>query len=149
MTRTADALELLTEQHDELDALLATVINTTEAMRIQALGELADKLTTHLAVEQELFYPSIAASTPAGLLDEAVSEHLEMKRVLADLLWMDADDVDFSCRLAKLGELLQKHNHEQEDELFVAVAETMLPFQLVALGTELQAWSDSYVCIAA
>ena len=65
-----DVLSLLTRQHDEIEALLVEVtVADVMPMRASALSELADKLSLHLALEQELLYPATV-----GIVSDEVRE---------------------------------------------------------------------------
>jgi hypothetical protein len=152
MTRISDALELLTAQHAELDALVADVVaaGLDPQARARTLGELADKLTTHLAVEQELFYPSIGSvGARTMVMTEVIAEHVEIKRALADLLWIELDDADWLPRLTRLRDLLAGHTGWQEDILFEAVARTMSSESLAEIGEQLRERSQTSLCLAA
>jgi hypothetical protein len=141
MNRISDALELLTAQHEEIERLLGEL--TTAGPDARLFGELADKLTTHLSAEQELFYPSIAGAVPPPA--ELIAQHARIKRVVADLLWRELDDDG----LALLRTLFSHHIREQEGGLFMAVAEAMPAAALCGVGEQLRAWSERSLCIAA
>jgi len=140
MRPISDALELLTSQHEELDFLVTQVQQTYDS---DAFDELADKLVSHLALEQELFYPAVSSAIPNDVQRELLAEHVAIKRVLADLVWLGVDDKEFGSRLSDLASLLDGHCGWQEDELFTAVAETLTPDRLSALCNELKAF-DAY-----
>jgi len=140
MPRISDPLELLTDQHDELLGLLDTLASSNEAARTRAFNELAEALPDHLAAEQELLYPIIGAQLPAAIHEELVAEHVEIKRVLADLLWFGLDDADASQRIAALRALLDGHTAYQEQELFETAAEMLAPIDITVLGSRLSAW---------
>lgn len=133
MTQICDALELLTAQHEEIDELCERIARYRDAA---AFDELADKLPTHLALEQELFYPTIPIAQEVRA--ELIAEHVAIKRLLGQLVWMGIEDEDFGDLFAQLGELLLGHTAYQEDHLFTAVAETMPADRLAALCDELQ-----------
>ena len=130
MTRISDALELLTAQHEQIEDLYEQVRQIGDE---SAFIELADKLATHLALEQELFYPAIAPRIPTDVMSELLAEHAAIKRVLADLVWLGTTDADFRPTLERLGELLFGHSAWQEDELFTAAAESMSTDELAAM----------------
>src|SRR5688572_11092828 len=88
---TTDVIELLEQQHAEIDSLIA-LLERGEGDRRAVFNELADKLAAHAAIEEKLFYPSIVARDTEKLLGESVEEHLSIKRVLADLIMMKLDD---------------------------------------------------------
>jgi hypothetical protein len=130
MNRIRDALELLTAQHEQIDDLFEQVRQIGDE---DALVELADKLTTHLALEQLLFYPAIRAQVTSDVMTELLAEHAAVKEVLADLVCLGTRDDDFLPTLARLGTLLVGHSSWQEEELFTAAAETMSCAELAAL----------------
>ncbi|HSD89418.1 MAG TPA: hemerythrin domain-containing protein [Kofleriaceae bacterium] len=145
MNQIRDALELLTEQHADLDELCDQVGASRDAT---AFAALADKLTHHLALEQELFYPAIAAQLSADVMTELMTEHVTIKRILAKLVWLGVEDEDFSMLFSQLVELLRGHAAWQEDQLFTTAAETLSADRLADLGGRLQAF-DSMVAVAA
>ncbi|MBA3537991.1 MAG: hemerythrin domain-containing protein [Deltaproteobacteria bacterium] len=143
MQRIADPLELLTAQHDQLDKLIARVATARDLqVRSAAFDRLADKLVEHLAVKQELVYPIAKSVISEATLTELLAEHVEIKRVLADLLWFEIEDAQFDSRLETLMTLVEGHMQWQEDELFVTLAQSLMNDQLVSLGESLNAWFD-------
>ena len=132
MARISDALELLTAQHTQIDDLFEFVATLRDA---DALTELADTLTSHLGAEQELLYPRLKPMLAPDVRDELVAEHVELKRQLADLLWVGVDDPEFGDKLDALRLLFDGHAGYQEDELFTRAAESMTAEQLAAIGS--------------
>jgi hypothetical protein len=134
MRHISDALELLTAQHEEIDELLAKVRETYDAA---TFDQLSDRIVAHLALEQELFYPVIAATITREVMGEVLLEHVSIKRVLAELVWLGVEDTSFGPLLADLGDLLDGHAGWQEQQLFQTVAESVSAETLVALGGQL------------
>jgi hypothetical protein len=130
MKQIRDALELLTAQHEELDQLLEHVARSVDA---DALLELADKLSTHLAVEQALLYPLVAELISLAELDEVVRTHAVIERVLSDLVSRGVADADFAATVDQLGALFAGHRVWQEDDLFTTTAERIGANELAAL----------------
>lgn len=142
MTKISDALELFTAQHEAIEAALAAV--HADPAQVPAL---ADAITDHLTAEHEVLYPALAGRVPPAVRAELVAEHAAIKRVLADLLWLDADDDRFAATLTKLSALLADHGCWQDDGLFVQLAETVPPGELAALATQVHALDVSRVPI--
>lgn len=143
MTRIADVLELLTTQHEEIDRLVTLVAETSDVEdRYRLLDGLATKLTTHLAIEQELLYPELGGIVEPDVIREVLVEHGEIKRILADLVWLEPAGKHFETRLAMLKQLLSGHSAYQEHDLFVQVAERFCPVRLAAICETVHAWSD-------
>src|SRR6476469_392398 len=106
-----NALDLLTQQHDEVDALIER-LKDDELASSKKLGvffELADKLAAHAAMEEQLFYPAVKAKQTEDILLESTFEHLAIKRVLADLMLTELDDPRFAAQLKVLGEEVEHH----------------------------------------
>ncbi|MBA3464901.1 MAG: hemerythrin domain-containing protein [Deltaproteobacteria bacterium] len=138
-----EALSLLVTQHDEIETLLVDIsAATSPAIRTQALSELADKLTLHLAIEQEILYPAADPLISGDVRAEVAAEHQEIKRVLADLIWLEHEDQRFARKLVSLQNLLQWHEAWQEAELFERVARGLPAPRLEALGHEVSGWLD-------
>ena len=143
MDRIADALELLTAQHDEIEQLLAVVsTSASPETRSRARFELAEKLPIHLALEQELFYPTMSSVISPDVLRELVAEHGEIKRILADLLWSELDDGEARDEVFALHELFEVHRAWQESYLFETVAEARDAVELASLGGEMHEWVE-------
>ena len=142
--QNADALAILTSQHEDVDRLLAKIERaTTRDAKVVLFGEMADKLAAHLTIEEQLFYPAILAKSTEDELREATEEHLAIKRVLADMLALDPMDDSFAAKLKVLTEEISHHAHEEEeDELFPKVRKLMAQEELLALGGELLAMFD-------
>jgi len=134
-----DALELLTEQHDKVDALIAQLEDDELESETKAMvfRELADNLAAHAAMEERLFYPAVRAKQTQEILLESTEEHLAIKRVLADLLETRLDDERFDAKLAVLKEEVEHHaREEEEDILFPKVRRLFDREELLALGGE-------------
>jgi hypothetical protein len=125
-----DALELLTAQHEQVEDLFEQVRQIGDEA---AFTELVDKLSTHLALEEELFYPVIAAKLPREIVEELHAEHAAIKHVLGEMVWLGTHDAEFRAKVNELGTLLIGHTSWQEDELFTSAAESMTRDQLAAL----------------
>ena len=103
--------------------------------------ELADRITAHATMEETLFYPTVRATQTQDILHE--TDHLAIKRALAELLRTEVDDERFDAKLAVLGQELQQHAREDEEQvLFPKLRRLMSAEQLAALGTEMQAMFD-------
>ena len=50
-------------------------------------------------IEEKLFYPESKQENTEDILRESVEEHLSMKRILADLMEVGADDEQFDAKM--------------------------------------------------
>jgi hemerythrin superfamily protein len=141
MKETINALELLTQQHDEVDELISLIQDSDDGAEKQQLFEdLADKLAAHATIEEKLFYPSVMTEDTEDQLLEATEEHLAVKRVLADMLAMEVTDDRFDAKLTVLKEEVRHHaRDEEEGKLFPKLRKMFSQDQLAGLGNELLA----------
>lgn len=144
MKDTIDALELLTEQHDEVEELISRIEDSDDAYeRKELFLELADKIAAHSTMEEKIFYPAVMGADTVELLLESTEEHLSAKRVLADMLDMDADDDRFDAKLTVLEELIRHHaRDEEEGKLFPILRRQLGEEQLAGLGNECLAFFE-------
>lgn len=132
---TTDVLELLTSQHKEVDLLIEQIENGENAAA--AFAELADKLAAHAAVEEKIFYPAVLIKDTNDQLQEAVEEHLQIKRMLADMMALHVGEPAFKAKLKVLKEEVSHHAHrEEEDKLFPKLRSLMSSDERAALGNE-------------
>ena len=136
------ALDLLTEQHATVDNLIKRLESdgtSTEAKRA-AFIELADSLAAHATIEEKIFYPAVLMKKTEDMLLEATEEHLQIKRMLADMLELDVETDRFEAKLSVLKEELTHHAHEEEEgKLFPKLRKMMSSEELQALGGEMLA----------
>jgi hemerythrin superfamily protein len=132
-----NALDLLTDQHAEVDALFERFERGGDD-RQAVFDELADKLAAHATIEEKLFYPRVLSGHTSDLLHEAVEEHLAIKRILADLIALELDSDEFMPKLAVLKEQVSHHAHEEEEaKLFPILRASLDTDELAGLGNEL------------
>ncbi|AKJ07699.1 hemerythrin HHE cation binding domain-containing protein [Archangium gephyra] len=137
-----DAIELLKQQHREVDELFEKFEKASEGKGEQVLMDLfariADNLAAHAVIEEKIFYPSVYVGPTADKLQEAVEEHLAVKRVIADLLDMDPSDVQFKAKMKVLQEMVEHHVEEEEKELFKSVKKLLAKEELVTIGEQME-----------
>jgi len=109
------ATRLLESQHRQVESLL-TRLQTRGADRQRLLQELADALTAHMLIEEEIFYPASTTVRGARIL-QSYEEHEAEVPVLQRLVATRDEDA-FDARLAVLAELIQAHVAREENELF-------------------------------
>ena len=141
MRDTIDALELLKMQHDEVEDLISEIEESDDGEeKMDLFRELADKIAAHSSIEEKLFYPSVMSDGTEEQLLESTEEHLAVKRVLADMLEMEASDDRFDAKLSVLKEEIRHHaRDEEEKKLFPKVRRMFTKDELAGLGNELMA----------
>ena len=135
-----DAVQLLIDQHRRLEKRLEEAVEAkTPAERARLLAGAGDDLAVHVASEEEVFYPAVKHRCTEDVLLESLEEHLSLKRLLADLIALDADDRTYEAKLKVLAEQTEHHHKEEEEHLFPEVRKLVAADELARLGTEMRA----------
>jgi len=121
---TPDATRLLADDHREVHALFEDYRKLAEGGaggddRRPLAEEICTLLTVHAALEEEIFYPAArAAGVEASVLDEAEVEHASAKDLIAQIRDMEPDAPLYDAKVSVLGEYIDHHVGEEENELF-------------------------------
>ena len=119
-----DATRVLSDDHRQVHALFEAYRKLADAgasgeERAPLAEEICTLLTVHAALEEEIFYPAArAAGVDAGVLDEAEVEHASAKDLIAQIRDMQADAPLYDAKVSVLGEYIDHHVGEEEEELF-------------------------------
>jgi hemerythrin superfamily protein len=134
-----NAVEMLKQQHREVAKMFKKFEEAESAEpRRKIFEQIADALAVHATIEERHFYPAVKQKQTEDILLESVEEHLEIKRVIADLLAMEADDADFERKVKVLQEAVDQHVEEEQDELFPKVEKLFDEATLEALGEDME-----------
>jgi hemerythrin superfamily protein len=137
------ARKLLRQDHEAVSALFERYEKLTKRGTDARKGEVARKicseLTVHATIEEEIFYPALREQDPDAedLLDEADVEHAGMKDLIAQIESSSPSDDHFDAKVKVLGEYVQHHVKEEQNEIFPAARAAAL--DLKALGEALAA----------
>ena len=120
---SADALALLTDDHEHVKALFEQYEGLGErahATKKKLAAQICSELTKHTTIEEEIFYPAVRASgkDKEELVDEAVVEHASAKDLIAQILDMEPTEELFDAKIKVLSELIDHHVQEEEKEMF-------------------------------
>lgn len=113
-----DATALLTKQHRKVEKLFKKLSGKNPSHEL--VIELANELAGHMAIEQDVFYPTVR-KVDEDLVLESYEEHALAEMALKRLLATDIDDEAFHARVTALKEVIEHHVHEEEEELFPKV----------------------------
>ncbi|CAA9891765.1 Hemerythrin HHE cation binding domain-containing protein [Candidatus Methylobacter favarea] len=135
-----NAIDLLTTDHKKVKNLFKEYEKLkdgedTETKKAVAI-EICNELTVHAKVEEELFYP--AARKAIGdddLINEANVEHATAKDLIAQIQSMDVEDPMYDAKVKVLGEYVNHHVGEEQNEIFTKVKKAK--FDTDALGAEI------------
>ena len=136
-----DAIQLLVQDHKEVHALFQHYKKLAGAEagadeRQSLAGQICTMLTVHATIEEEIFYPAArGAGVDSALLDEAEVEHASAKALIAQIEAMSADDDLYDAKVTVLGEYIDHHVKEEQDELFPKCRKAKM--DLAELGTAL------------
>ncbi|MEF7614162.1 hemerythrin domain-containing protein [Aquincola sp. MAHUQ-54] len=124
-TREApDAITLLTDDHKEVKKLFRQYDKLAKAeaqasQRQEVAERICLMLTVHAQIEEELLYPAAREVLPeADLVDEAAVEHQSAKDLIAQIRGMTPDEPLYDAKVKVLGEYIDHHVKEEQDELF-------------------------------
>jgi hemerythrin superfamily protein len=93
-------------------------------------------LTVHTSIEEEIFYPAARqAIKDMDVMDEAAVEHAGAKELIAQLESMQPGDDLYDAKFTVLGESVNHHIREEQNEMFPKVRKTKL--DLNALGEQM------------
>ena len=116
-----NVIEQLENDHREVDELFRRVNLSDKDETIEELSrQIVRELSVHAAVEEQFVYPLIRAKVEGGsdMADEAIEEHQQAKRLLADLEKLDAGSAEHSTAMQELIGTIRHHVEEEEGEVF-------------------------------
>lgn len=134
-----DAVDLLVRQHREMERAMARVLDDNDKDTKARFADVADHLTTHIASEEEVFYPAVRERRTEDILLESLEEHLSLKRLLADLLELEPADQTFEPKFKVLKEQAEHHHKEEEEHLFPKVKRILDGSERERLGVQMLA----------
>ena len=136
-TKSQDALALLKEDHREVEKLFKDYESAKGEGRKEKLArQICLELTIHTKIEEEIFYPACKDKVEEDLLKEAYVEHDAAKLLMAEIEAGSGQSDDyFDAKVQVLGEEIDHHVKEEEDELFPEVRKADIDTK--ALGQQL------------
>jgi len=119
-----DAVSLLSADHAEVKQMFESYRqlvdeNADDEQRGELARKICSMLTVHAEIEEEIFYPAMRDSVDDELtLDEAEVEHASAKELIEQLEGMDPGDALYDAKVIVLGEYVDHHVQEEENEIF-------------------------------
>ena len=138
-TKTQDALALLKEDHRKVEKLFKDFESAKGEGRKEKLArQISLELTIHTMIEEEIFYPACKGKIDEDMLKEAYVEHDAAKLLMAEIEAGSGQSDDFfDAKVQVLGEQIDHHVKEEEEELFPEVRKADIDIK--ALGEQLAA----------
>ena len=136
-----DAVSLLSADHAEVKQMFESYRqlvdeNADDEQRGELARTICSMLTVHAEIEEEIFYPAMRDSVDDELtLDEAEVEHASAKELIEQLEGMDPGDALYDAKVIVLGEYVDHHVQEEENEIFPQAEKSGI--DLDDLGAEL------------
>ncbi|CAN5123120.1 hemerythrin domain-containing protein [soil metagenome] len=140
MTRSENALSMLTRDHDEVISACRQFAALNSAA-LSSKKKLADEIcflwTVHATVEQEIFYPAVRRHVPDGdaLVDDMLPSHERVMELISQILEMSAEDPFFDSKMESLSSQIVRQARDHETGIFVEAC--LAKIDLVALGKEI------------
>ena len=134
-----DAVDLLDADHQAVKMMFidfnALCEDDASAPARQALAErICRALTVHARIEEEIFYPGVrAAIGNQALMDEALDEHAQAKKTIAQIQSMDAGNSQYDATVRKLGKLIDEHVLEEREQIFLQARYAALDLRSMAV----------------
>jgi hemerythrin-like domain-containing protein len=136
-----DAVTLLSTDHAEVKQMFERYRQLVEGSadddrRGQLAGEICSALTVHGEIEEDIFYPAMREAVDDELLlDQAEVEHAAARELIEQIESMDPGDALYDAKVLVLGEYLDHHVQEEENEIFPLAEKAGI--DLDTLGAEL------------
>lgn len=145
MTRTpaktasaTDAIAMLMDDHKKVKKMFKDfegIKDGDDTDKSELVARICEELTLHMQIEEELFYPAARdalSEDDEDLLDEADVEHNGAKELIAQLEGMEPGDDHYDAKVTVLGEYIEHHVKEEENEMFPKLKKAKL--NTTALG---------------
>jgi len=140
-----DATQLLKKDHKEVKALLKEferLSGRATQKQQSVVTQLCQALTVHAQLEEELIYPvfkELRSHDIKDLVAEATEEHQVAKALIGELAALSHDDEQYAAKVTVLGEYVQHHIKEEEQELFPKAHKHLSAKRLEELGDAITA----------
>lgn len=136
-----DAIAMLIADHKKVRALFKKFKQLmqdedTEERKAALAQQVCNELKVHARIEEEIFYPAVRdAIDDEDLMDEAIVEHAGAKELIGQLEAMQPDDDLYDAKVIVLGEQIEHHATEEEEEMFPKVKKSGI--NTAALGAQM------------
>jgi len=133
---------MIKEDHRRVESLYQDYqrLDGQPAEQRPVVEHICHELETHAKLEEDIFYPAVQARVREDgpdLVEEAIKEHKEMKRLIGQLQSGGLADTDYNKTVHQLMRGVQHHVHEEEEEMLPR-AEQQLGTTIEQLGTQMQ-----------
>ena len=140
-----DAIQVLKKDHKEVKALLkefAHLRGRAGQKQQPVVTQICQALTVHAQIEEEVVYPVLKALRSQDIKDlvrEAAEEHQVAKTLIGELTTLSPANEQYEAKVTVLGEYVQHHMKEEEQELFPKAQKHLSAKRLAELGERVAA----------
>ena len=134
-----DATALLMQDHAEVRAMFRQYeMEVDKDVKAALANKICVALTVHAQIEEEIFYPAAGeALEDDGLVNEAIEEHDEMKKKIAEIVESTAAEKTVDGTVKQLMRIVEHHVQEEQTEMFPDMRQAGV--DLMELGRRLTA----------
>lgn len=111
-----DAVAKLEADHDRIESLFEKVDKASGAEKRRLGIHAANLVKIHMTLEEEFFYPALRGKGDDDKITEGLVEHDAGKFLINDILSADTDDDSFGPKVQVLGEQMEHHHKEEEQD---------------------------------
>ena len=135
-----DAVDLLESDHKAVKKMFMDYAVLCEdgapapAKRLLA-QRICQALAVHSQIEEEIFYPQVRQVIgESALMDEALQQHAEAKKVIARIEAMKETDSGQDAAVKQLGVLIDGHVLEEREQIFLQARVAALDLRTMTLS---------------
>ena len=123
-------VQMLKQDHKKVKGLFEAFKQAKGKERTDIAHTTLQELTVHADLEETLIYPAIRQKIDAkDMMNEAVQEHHLVHVLISELSKLKPHDEEFQAKFNVLGELVQHHAEEEEDEMLPAAEKSDLNWE--------------------
>jgi hemerythrin superfamily protein len=133
-----NAIEMLKVQHREAEQLMQRLSRAADDEQRTVFLDLADALTVHAIIEERHFYPAVRVRRTDDIVEETLTEHLQMKSLIARLVDTEVGSDEWGMLVDALRTEVTHHFDEEEHVLFPKVERIFDVAQLDEIGGQME-----------
>ena len=146
--QNADAIELLTEDHERLNSLFDQFEEGADdpEVKLELFEAIRAELQLHTTLEERIFYPALnALKSPRAQEGVKLSlrDHEQIDELLSELDSIAPEDRDFDNMMLELMESVRSHIKLEQDEIFQVARAELGGERLAELGAQIERLRES------